>query len=420
MRRVRLVIADRRPIVLQGFASMFAAERDFEIVASCLDGISCLEAIRIFTPDVVLVEDGFSDVTASELLAVADAEKLSTRLVFFTASVARGDLAEAIAEGACSAISMRAKPETLLKSLRLVAGGASFQPEPRPDQAPAGNEENGEVGENVLAVLTDQEPKLCAWSPTACRTKRLRASLTSAERTIKVHLDRIFQKLGSIIGRNSRRSPYHYPDFGGFGALAALIFAALDDVHAADLNAVNAGHAVTDTFTVMVEDGTAEVATIIVNVPKKWVGASGTAARAVIKARRVYNAAKGTSISAGKLVNSSVDITGSTVTLAALSPARPTRVVLRRFLDGGGWNLDLRARNSYGAAHGFDLDDSLTDVSTLADCKRHQGIGDRQHPWQRQYRPGRFRRPRLDIVGKIRSGSRLRDSRRRDNRHRRR
>ena len=40
MRRIRLVIADRRPIVLQGFASLFAAQTDFKVVASCLDGAS--------------------------------------------------------------------------------------------------------------------------------------------------------------------------------------------------------------------------------------------------------------------------------------------------------------------------------------------------------------------------------------------
>src|SRR3954468_8785498 len=147
MRRVRLVIADRRPIVLQGFASLFAAQTDFEVVASCLNGASCLEAVRNLTPDVVLVEDGFSDVTASELLAIANAENLPTRLVFFTASVARGDLAAAIATGACSAISMRARPETLMQSLRLVA--------PRPMRPPAGNDENETVSENALAVLTD-------------------------------------------------------------------------------------------------------------------------------------------------------------------------------------------------------------------------------------------------------------------------
>ena len=54
MRRVRLVIADRRPIVLQGFVSLLEAQPDFEVVACCLDGASCLAAIRRLAPDVVL------------------------------------------------------------------------------------------------------------------------------------------------------------------------------------------------------------------------------------------------------------------------------------------------------------------------------------------------------------------------------
>ena len=94
MRRVRLVIADRRPIVLQGFVSLFGAQPDFEVVACCLDGANCLAAIRRLTPDVVLLEDGFTDVTASDMLAVVDDEGLSARLVFFTATVACGDLAK--------------------------------------------------------------------------------------------------------------------------------------------------------------------------------------------------------------------------------------------------------------------------------------------------------------------------------------
>ena len=151
MRRIRLVIADRRPIVLQGFVSLFGAQPDFEVVACCLDGANCLASIRRLTPDVVLLEDGFTDVTASDILAVMDDEGLSSRLVFFTATVACGDLARAMATGACGAISMSAKPEALVQSLRLEKPGS--------DLARVGNQANGiaSFGNNVLAVLTVNE-----------------------------------------------------------------------------------------------------------------------------------------------------------------------------------------------------------------------------------------------------------------------
>ncbi|MGY4496453.1 DNA-binding NarL/FixJ family response regulator [Bradyrhizobium sp. GM24.11] len=118
--RNQLVIVDRQPIVLQGLKSILGAQQDFDIVASCRDGTSCLEAIRNLTPDVALIADTLPDLTVTEILAIAKAETLPTRLVFFTESESNPDLTAAIAAGACSAISKYASPDTMLRRLRLL------------------------------------------------------------------------------------------------------------------------------------------------------------------------------------------------------------------------------------------------------------------------------------------------------------
>src|SRR5215470_14233767 len=103
--RIRLVIADRHPIVLRGLMSTFASQSDFEVVVSCRSGSSCIAAVRQLAPDVALLADTLPDLTASEILAIAKAEDFSTRLVFFIESEKDDDdLAAAIASGACSAI----------------------------------------------------------------------------------------------------------------------------------------------------------------------------------------------------------------------------------------------------------------------------------------------------------------------------
>ncbi|MEH2533519.1 VCBS repeat-containing protein [Bradyrhizobium sp. AZCC 1588] len=232
MRRTRLVIADRHPIVLQGLTSVFAAHRDIEIIASCRDGASCVEAIRSLAPDVALLEDSLPDLTASEILAIANAENLSTRLVFFTASVEQ-DLAAAIAAGACSAISKHASPETLLHSLRLVVEGISFLPEPSPDLAPSGKEVNDANVEDVLAVLTDREREIMRLVSEGLSNKAIARRLNISQGTIKVHLHHIYQKL-EINNRTVLAALAISRRYGGFGALAALTFATMDDVQAAD------------------------------------------------------------------------------------------------------------------------------------------------------------------------------------------
>ncbi|MDF0520483.1 response regulator transcription factor [Bradyrhizobium yuanmingense] len=305
MRRIRLVIADRRPIVLQGFETLFATERDFEIVASCINGVDCLEAVRTLTPDVALVEDRFPDVTAAAMLAAVSAERLPTRLVFYTASIARGDLAAAVAAGACTAIPMREEPENLMQSLRLVA------PNAHPAARKAGN---GASGENSLAALTDQERRIMRLVASGMSNKEIARELKVAPGTIQARIDHISARL-DIKNRTELASFALARLYGGVGALAALIWAALDDVQSANAAAFDHAHA--DNFTVMTADGAGAIVTIKIS-PQKANAASGRTAKAV----RIENSLADMPTRASKLIESRADIAGTTITVPPLNPSR--------------------------------------------------------------------------------------------------
>lgn len=191
--------------------------------------------------------------------------------------------------------------------------------------------------------------------------KEIARQLNVPPGTIKADLDRIFRKF-QINNRTELAALALSRLSGGIGALAALIFAALDDVHAAHPNAV--GHTFTDTFTVMAPDGTPEVVTIVVN-PKKSAGGSSATARTMIKTGRAENSAAARTTSTGKLVDSSVDIAGGTIPLAALNFARPNSGSYGAFMVAASvliYELDTLC----GAAQAFDLGDNLTDVFASA------------------------------------------------------
>lgn len=193
MRRTRLVIADRHPVVLQGLASVFATVRDFEIVASCSDGASCVEAIRNSGSDIALVEEAFADVAGAEILAMIDDERLSTRVVFFAAE--HGDLSPSIAAGACSVISKHASLEALVQSLRVVADGGHLLPVPAPDLLPASKGADGAVVDGVLAVLTEREREIMRLVSEGLSNKAIARRLNLSQGTIKVHLHHVYRKL---------------------------------------------------------------------------------------------------------------------------------------------------------------------------------------------------------------------------------
>ena len=237
MRRTRLVIADQHPLVLRGLMSVLAAQRDFEIVASCSTGASCLKAIRNLAPDVALLADSLPDVTASEILAIAKAENLPTRLVLFTSSVEQSDLTATIAEDACSEISKAASPDTLLQSLRLVTESIGPLPEPSPQLAPTGNEASDANIENVLTVLTDREHEIMRLVAEGLSNKEIARQLNISDGTIKVHLHHIYRKL-EINNRTVLAALALSQRYGGLGmlSLTALTFATMSDVKAADSN----------------------------------------------------------------------------------------------------------------------------------------------------------------------------------------
>ena len=195
MRRTRLVIADRYPVVLQGLTSLFAAHYDFKIVAACTDGRSCIEAMRNLAPHVAIVDVALPDLTGLEILAIANAENLSTRLVFFTESIEHGELVAATAAGTCSVIPKDAEPEMLVESLRQVANGWRLLPLLRSELILSREERNDAVAENLVAMLTDREREIMRLVSEGLSNKAIARRLNISQGTIKVHLHHIYQKL---------------------------------------------------------------------------------------------------------------------------------------------------------------------------------------------------------------------------------
>ena len=190
MRRIRIVIADRHPIVLQGIRSVLATQRDFTIVASCSDGTSCLEAIRFLVPDIALVDAALPDVSRRQILALANAGSPGTPIIFFAGNAGDSEWQRLALDGACIVLAKDANPEMLVATLRkAVHGQAAVSP-----SAGQVNEEP-RAGEKPLAQLTDRERQIMRLVSEGLSNKEIGRRLNIADGTIKVHLHHIFQKL---------------------------------------------------------------------------------------------------------------------------------------------------------------------------------------------------------------------------------
>src|SRR5258707_9446983 len=195
MHSTSVVIADRHPVVLQGLTNTLKAESGFKVVACCSDGTNCIEAIRSLVPDIAILDISLPSLTGLEILTIANSENLSTRLVFFTASVEDRELVISAAAGAYGVILKDVAHEILVQSLRQVADGQRLLPLPPSDQVVPRQQRDIAITENVLTVLTDRERQIMRLGSEGLSNKEIWRRLNIVDGTIKVHLHNIFQKL---------------------------------------------------------------------------------------------------------------------------------------------------------------------------------------------------------------------------------
>jgi two-component system, NarL family, nitrate/nitrite response regulator NarL len=193
MRCIRVVIADRHPVILQGLRGVLGAQRDFEVVAHCRDGASCIEAIRNFVPDIAIVGISMPDVAGLQILAIASSENIPTRLVFFTSSTEARELRMLAAAGAHAVIPKDVDSDILVQILRQVADGKRLLKLPSSDQVIF--LEQSAIAERALTALTDRERQIMRLVCEGLSNKEIGRRLSITDGTIKVHLHHIFQKL---------------------------------------------------------------------------------------------------------------------------------------------------------------------------------------------------------------------------------
>jgi two-component system nitrate/nitrite response regulator NarL len=194
MRSTRLVIADRHPVVLQGLSSALEVQNGLKIVACCSDGLGCIEAIRKLTPDIAILDISMPGLTGLEILSIANAEGLSTRLVFFTAAVTDREVVMSAAAGAYGVILKHVALEVLVQSLWQVARGHRL-PLPSTYRAASHEPEQRNIAETVLAALTERERQIMRLVSEGLSNKEIGRRLNIADGTIKVHLHHVYRKL---------------------------------------------------------------------------------------------------------------------------------------------------------------------------------------------------------------------------------
>jgi DNA-binding NarL/FixJ family response regulator len=193
---INLVIADDHPLILDALQNLFRLEKDFKVVARCLDGDEALKAVRRHKPDILVLDIQMPGKDGLVVLREMRKEKLPTRVVVLTATLGDEGLTEAIHLGVRGLVIKELAPKLLVQCIRKVHAGELWL-EKRTVSSALEKLLQREAGKQEAAqVLTSREIEVVKEAATGLRNSEIAKRLFISEGTVKMHLHNIYQKLG--------------------------------------------------------------------------------------------------------------------------------------------------------------------------------------------------------------------------------
>jgi len=193
---ITLVIADDHPLILDGMENLFRLEKDFKVVARCLDGEETVKAVRKHKPDVLVLDIRMPGTDGLSLLRGMRKEKLSTRVVLLTGALDEDELAEAVRLGVRGLVLKEMAPKLLVQCIRQVHAGELWL-EKRSVTSALEKLLQREAGQReVTLLLTPREIEIVKQVAAGLRNTEIAKKLFISEGTVKMHLHNIYQKLG--------------------------------------------------------------------------------------------------------------------------------------------------------------------------------------------------------------------------------
>src|SRR5688500_3270602 len=176
---VRIIIADDHPLVLEGLHGLLAGEPDMDVIATAADGERALDAVRRFTPDVLILDLEMPYMGGLQCLAELRRQELPVRVLVLSAFGDAHTLRTAIENGADGFALKTGAAEATLAAIRQVAHGQLAFPQAARRWLTAS--QNSAAATNQL---TDREEEVLALLAQGSSNSQIAAALSLSESTV--------------------------------------------------------------------------------------------------------------------------------------------------------------------------------------------------------------------------------------------
>jgi len=123
MNKLRILLADDHPVVLEGLRSLLEAQADIEVVATVPDGAEVVDAVRRARPALVIMDVGMPRMNGARATRELKSAFPNVKVLALTVHEDRAYLRELVDAGASGYLVKRAAAAELVSAVRNVAAG---------------------------------------------------------------------------------------------------------------------------------------------------------------------------------------------------------------------------------------------------------------------------------------------------------
>jgi DNA-binding NarL/FixJ family response regulator len=195
-KKITVVIADDQTLFREGIKDLLENERNISVIGEAADGREALRLVKKLKPSVILLDIKLPHMDGIEATRQIHKDCPTTNVLILSSYEDEAHVMEAIQAGANGYLSKMLPAAELVNALKTFANQGVMIPQPVMSKLIDGLRQMGSANsEASLVALTKTEIKVLSNLGQGQSNKEIAASLTCSVKTIKNHLNSMFQKL---------------------------------------------------------------------------------------------------------------------------------------------------------------------------------------------------------------------------------
>jgi len=195
-KKVRVLIADDQTLFREGIKDLLENEKVVEVVGEAVDGADVIRQAKKLKPDVILMDIKLPQIDGIAATRVIRKECPATNVLILSSYEDEAHVMESIQAGANGYLSKMLPASELVNALKAFANDGVMIPQQVMGKLLAGLRQmaSGE-GQGSPVALTKTEIRVLVLLGSGLSNKEIAAKMDCSVKTIKNHLNAVFQKL---------------------------------------------------------------------------------------------------------------------------------------------------------------------------------------------------------------------------------